>query len=116
MLLSLKKMSASNAERQAKWRKKRESKFNFWRQRMLVKIYSLYDCKAEAYLAPQYFPTKGIAIRAFTELSNDEGSNVCKHAEDYTLFEVGTFDDSCCAFDLYATPISVGKAIEFKKV
>ena len=83
---------------------------------MLVKIFCLYDCKAEAYLAPQYFPTKGIAIRAFTELSNDGESNVSKHSEDYTLFEVGTFDDNICRFDIYATPISIGKAIEFKKV
>lgn len=83
---------------------------------MLVKIFALYDCKAEAYLAPQYFPTKGIAIRAFTELSNDGESNVSKHAEDYTLFEVGEFDDSNCGFNIYSTPVSVGKAIEFKKV
>lgn len=101
-------MKMTNAEKQRNYRNRK-------RYKMLVKIFSLYDCKAEAYMAPQYFQAKGIAIRAFAELANDGESNVSKHAEDFTLFELGTFDDSCCAFDLYATPISIGKAIEFKK-
>ena len=36
-----------------------------------------------------------------------------KFAEDYTLFELGSFDDSNAVFACHMTPIPVGKASEF---
>ena len=39
----------------------------------------------------------------------------CKYAEDFTLFELGSWDDSNCIFDLLKTPYSLGVLIEFRK-
>lgn len=83
---------------------------------MIVKMFSVYDSKAEAYSTPQFYQTKGIAVRAFIEAIKQEDTPFCKYPEDFTLFEVGEFDDSFCGFNLHVTPISIGKAIEFKSI
>jgi hypothetical protein len=83
---------------------------------MINKIYSIYDCKVEAYLQPFFLKSKGEAIRGFTELSNDDKTNIAKYPEDFTLFELGSYDDANAKFTLHSTPISIGKAIEFKRL
>ena len=37
-----------------------------------------------------------------------------KYAEDYTLFELGEFDEATGQFSLHNTPVSLGKASELK--
>ena len=59
--------------------------------------------------------SKGEAIRAITAHVNDSQHNFCKYAEDFTLFELGSWDDSNCIFDLLKTPYSLGVLIEFRK-
>ena len=54
----------------------------------------------------------GQAMRAFEDTVNDVTTQFGKHPEDFTLFEIGTFDDQTCTFDLYKTNISLAKAIE----
>lgn len=80
---------------------------------MIVKMYAVYDSKVEAFLSPLFFQSKGQAVRAFTDAIADSSSPISKHPEDFTIFELGSFDDSNAKFDLHATPISVGVAIEF---
>lgn len=80
---------------------------------MILKIFSVYDCKVGAYMTPIFARSTGEAIRSFTEAANDSGSQFCKYAEDFTLFEVGAWSDDKCAFVLKETPVSLGKAIEF---
>jgi hypothetical protein len=82
---------------------------------MILKVYSVYDSKAEAYLSPMYFQSKGQAVRSFTEVANDKTSAIGKYPEDFTLFEIGDFNDSTCKFFLYDTPYSLGVALEFTK-
>ena len=83
---------------------------------MISKIFVIYDCKAEAYLQPFFMKSKGEAIRAITACVEDAQHNFCKYAEDFTLFEVGTFDDSDACFSLYDAKQSLGCLLEFKKV
>lgn len=82
---------------------------------MIYKVYSIYDSKTEGYLQPFYQQTKGQAVRGFTEVVNDKSSQIGKYPEDYTLFELGDFDDTNCKFSIYDTPKSVGVGIEFVK-
>lgn len=82
---------------------------------MILKIYSVYDSKAEAFASPMYFQTKGQAIRSFTEAANDKSHPIGKYPEDFTIFELGEFNDSNSRFTLYDTPYSLGLAIEFVK-
>lgn len=80
---------------------------------MQHRIYTVYDTKSEAYLQPFFLQTHGQAIRAITDCVNDEKHQFNRHPEDYTLFYVGVFSDGNAVFELEATPVALGKCIEF---
>ena len=80
----------------------------------MKKIFTVYDSKAEAYLQPFFLDTVGMAIRAVSDCVNDVNHNFCRHAEDYTLFELGSYVESKGVFELHASPVSIGKLQEFK--
>lgn len=61
---------------------------------MILKAFSVYDSKAQAYFAPFFFPHLGQAIRAFMELANDQSTQVGRHPADFHLIELGEFDDA----------------------
>lgn len=61
---------------------------------MIMKMFAVYDSKAEAYLQPFFMPTKGQAIRAFQAAANKEGHDFNVYSADFTLFEIGEYDDS----------------------
>jgi hypothetical protein len=81
---------------------------------MLTNVFAIYDSKVEAFLQPFFSPTKGSAIRAVSEEVNNPQAQLAKHAEDFTLFHLGTFDDSNGALDKLAAPASVSLLIELK--
>lgn len=83
---------------------------------MRLVCFAIYDSKVGAYMQPFFQQSKGSAIRGFTDVANDSTSGLFKHPEDYTLFELGSFDDSTAQFELYDTPVSCGVAVEFKTV
>lgn len=83
---------------------------------MKVKVFAIYDSKAEAYLPPFFMKSKGEAIRALTSHVNDPQHNFNKYAADFTLFELGSWDDSNTTFELHHTPHSLGILIEFKNI
>lgn len=79
---------------------------------MILKAFTIYDSKAESYLQPFFFNTKGQAIRSFSDAVAEEGHQFRRHAQDYTLFECGEFDQSSGMFTAI-TPVSIGNALEF---
>lgn len=83
---------------------------------MKTKIYSIYDSKAEAYNQPIFVQTKGQALRAFTDEANNPDSNICRHAADFTLFEIGEYDQLTGNIQTYDIKTNLGCAIEFKKL
>jgi len=82
---------------------------------MILKVYVIYDSKAEAYLPPFMMKNKGDCIRAISSHVNDPQHNFCKYAEDFTLFELGSWDDSNAQYTFLNTPHSLGVFLEFKK-
>ena len=82
---------------------------------MKLKCFTVFDSGVKSYLQPFFMRHSGEAIRAVTELVNDDKHSFAKYANDYTLFEIGVFDDSDCKFALHNTPISLGVLIEFKR-
>lgn len=63
---------------------------------MFHKVFTIYDSKSDAYLQPFFLHTTGQAVRAISDCVNDPKHQFAKHPADYTLFEIGTFDDSSC--------------------
>jgi len=82
---------------------------------MILKVFGIFDSKVGAYLPPFMMKTIGEAERALTAHVNDPQHNFSKYAEDFSLFELGTWDDSNAKYSLHATPHSIGVLIQFKK-
>jgi len=61
---------------------------------MILNAYTVYDNKALNYSPPFFVNTDGAAIRMFSEIANDTGTNVGRHPADFSLFCVGTFSDA----------------------
>lgn len=78
-----------------------------------MKVYTVYDSKAEMYLQPFFMRAKGEALRAFSDMCNDEKTQFGAHPEDYTLFEIGTYDDSKGKFVPYEANVSCGCGLDF---
>lgn len=80
---------------------------------MKLNVYTIYDSKAEAYLRPFFAPTKGLAIRSVSDAVNNPQENLHKYAADYTLFEVGIFDDSTGWMEMHKAHVNLGVLHEF---
>lgn len=81
---------------------------------MIHKIFSVHDQKAAAYLPPFYMPTKGMAVRLFKDCCNDPNHQFRAHPGDYTLVELGEFNDTSAQFDIHTIAITLGSGLEFK--
>lgn len=80
---------------------------------MKLKAFTIYDTKLEAYMQPFFMAAKGQALRAFSDTVNDASTQFNKHPQDFTLFEIGEYDDSSGQLTSLKTPLSLGVAIEF---
>lgn len=60
---------------------------------MLMKVFSIYDVKAGAFITPFFLPTQGMAVRTFIDCCNDENHAFGQHPEDYSLFVLAEFDN-----------------------
>lgn len=81
---------------------------------MITKVFTVRDQKAAAYLLPFFQMTTGMAIRSFSDRCNDLTHGFCQHPEDYTLWQLGTFEDESGLFDLLPVPLLVRQGIQCK--
>lgn len=82
---------------------------------MKLKIFSIFDTKAEAFNTPFFFSFPGQATRAFEDLVNDPQSQISKHPEDYSLFELGEFDSTTGVIEKLDTPTNISLGIQHKE-
>lgn len=82
---------------------------------MILRMFTVYDSKTEAYLPPFYQPTNGAAIRVFEETCNDVNHAFYKHPSDYTLFYMGIYDDANAKVDCPSSLLSLGLALEYRR-
>lgn len=81
------------------------------------KMFCVYDSKAEAYMRPFVAQSTGAAIRSFTDEVNSgakESPLVC-HPEDFTLFEIASWDDFEGLISVYPVKKSLGLGLDFKR-
>lgn len=81
---------------------------------MIKLVFSVFDSKVEAYLEPMYYLTEAEAERAFRNACIQQEHPFCHNAEDYTLFQLGDFDDNTGMLAPFTTPKPVIKAIVAK--
>lgn len=77
-------------------------------------MFAVYDSAAEAYGTPFFIKTTGEAIRGFAQATNDPKSQLHAHPQDYTLFELGEYDELSAQITQLVAPKSLGKALEYK--
>jgi len=57
-------------------------------------MYSVYDSKVNFFHPPMFMRNRGEALRSWEIAANDEKGQISRHPEDFTLFEIGEFDDA----------------------
>ncbi len=79
----------------------------------MIGIFTVFDVKAEAYLQPFFAHKEALALRMFTEAASDPDHQFCKHAEDYTLFAIGEWEENSGEIQMYDVKKPLGNALQF---
>lgn len=79
---------------------------------MKLTMVTVFDSAAQAYASPIFVPHANMARRSLQDEVNRDAANnqVHFHPEDFTLYELGFFDDNLGAFHLHAEPIMICRA------
>lgn len=83
-----------------------------------LRLYSIYDNKAEQFSPPQVYHNDMLALRAFEGLVNDDKTLINSYPEDFSLHYVGNLGDSDGRYyiddsDETRVPILVGRAVDY---
>jgi len=81
---------------------------------MIMRAYSIFDSKAQAFLPPFFMLNDAVALRIFEECANDISHQFSKFPEDYVLYRVGDFHDDSGSF-VPVDPVVLGRAIALKR-
>jgi len=85
---------------------------------MKLKLFVVYDAKTESYGVPFFRDFTANAIREWQEVASnksDKGNQIAKFPADFTLFEIGSFEQSTGTLEIYETKYSLGLAVEHVK-
>ena len=74
---------------------------------MKLELYSIYDSKEEIYYQPHFLLNHSVALRQFGDMANDKDTKISKHPEDYTLWHLGSYEDSSATL----TPLKTKKCL-----
>ncbi len=81
---------------------------------MELRMFTIHDSKAAAYLPPFVLPEEDMAIRSFADCVNDISHAFYRNPGDYTLFSIGKFDANKGVL-LPAHTVSLGNGVDFIK-
>lgn len=79
---------------------------------MKLIIVSIYDSKAGFFGQPVSTVAKGAALRSFQDEVNTDGSTYARHPEDFSLFEIGTFNQDTGMIEPLKAPLQIATALE----
>jgi len=82
-----------------------------------MKIYSVYDSKGSYYDKPFIQRNAAEAIRGFELAVNDQKheSMLKLYPADYTLFEIGEWDEQTGSVAMHSAKINLGNGLQMKK-
>lgn len=80
---------------------------------MKLKLLSVFDSKSKSWSVPIMLNMTESSIRVWSDVINDPKSKYAQHPEDYTLFEMGTYDLASGSFDIFSAPVSIGVGSQF---
>lgn len=73
---------------------------------MKLVVVAVFDKAAECFGRPAFFSALGLAVRQFTDEINRAAQDnmMYLHPDDYTLYHMGSFEDTEGSFDLSNRP------------
>jgi hypothetical protein len=77
---------------------------------MLKVVCSVFDVKAAAYSNPFYAVNNSVATRDFRQACTDPASALSANPEDFSLYQVATFDDESGLFAPVVPPMFISSA------
>lgn len=80
----------------------------------MLKLFTIYDGAALAFMRPFVAQSDGSAIREFSDIVNSDDHPIALHPEDYALFSLGTFDEGTGELVAVNPPHSLGNAVTFR--
>lgn len=78
---------------------------------MKLFVYSIFDKGVQAFMSPFYTRAQGEAVRVFEQLINDKNTNCSKWPADFTMYRLGSYDDSNGFFEC-SEPVRVITGME----
>ena len=85
---------------------------------VLLRLYSIYDSKAEQFSPPQVYHNDMLALRAFEGLVNDDKMLINTYPEDFSIYYLGNISDTDGRYYLESSdesrvPILLGRALDY---
>lgn len=81
----------------------------------MIKIYAIRDRALDAFNRPFFLTADGVAIRSFQDEINNKESEISKHADDYDLYTIGTYDENTGIISPHQPlQIAVGKQLIYR--
>lgn len=74
---------------------------------MLKTAYSLYDSSAKLYTSPFFCASEQQALRGVEAAFNQENTNLAQYPQDFTLYEIGTYDESTGYIESLDIPVKI---------
>ncbi|AXH73810.1 MAG: nonstructural protein [Microviridae sp.] len=82
---------------------------------MIQVLFSVYDSKSLTYCPPFLSTNAQTAKRDFSIAVIDPTSAISKAPEDYTLYDIGTFDSDSGLVNPASPPVYICSALQFKE-
>lgn len=82
---------------------------------MVLKVFSVYDSKVGLFMQPFFFSSNGQALRAWETTVNDPQTMFKRYPNDFTLYELGSFDETSGKFKELDSKVNLGSALDFVK-
>lgn len=79
-----------------------------------LRVFSLWDSAANAYMTPFYLPAAGLAIRQLQDAMQKPDTVLHSHPEHFTLYELGFFEPATGIHTLHQGPQSIVTLAELK--
>lgn len=81
---------------------------------MKIKVFAVYDSAVGAYMQPFFMQSKGLALRSWLDAANDPKTQFHAHPADFTLFEIGEYDEIEGVLTTHPVKVNLGTALELK--
>jgi len=82
---------------------------------MKLVVCAVRDSAVDAFMRPIFVPSTGVAVRSFRDEVLRAESDMFRHASDYELFEIASYDEESGRFENLSSPRSLVRGADIKE-